>query len=399
MSGELEEARERKSVLWGRYREARTAASETRDPAERRRQQERARILKSMYQEACEDVRRLDPTVVQSRAKRREENGSGGAALDALMQSGALWADLEGQSWSRLVGYSWGGEKVNTGRAAQALTRMVREGVARCTPRQQEVLCAYYTSEDYIVELGERFGVDKSTISRIISRGLQRVSQYVTAKLLIQKCVDDDGYFDYLAFINSSRLLTDRQREIVFFLLTRDASYADMARYIQRYRSTVWYTAERAEKCLQGLGVELDIDLSAVKIRREDWEDTTEKTLAQQLGLSARFYFGTVRRGETVEGIPLLHYVALRRLEALGDTGAVAVELGCSKRFVEGLVRRYQGAALPKVAVEDYHPIKPRRVKLPENPYAAFGSGGAIIDRIDAKTYRALQAKFGTVKA
>lgn len=394
MSGELDEARERKSALWGRYREARAIAAETRDPAERRKQQERARILKSMYQEACEDVRRLDPTVVKSRQRRKEENGRSGAALDALMQSGALWSDLDGQSWSQMAGYTWGGEKVSTGRAAQTLTKMVRDGLERCTPRQQEILIAYYSSEDYITELGARFGVDKSSISRSISRGLQRVSRYVTAKLLIQRCVDEHGYFDYLTFAASAQILTERQREMMFLALAGDTSYVDMAAYVRRNKSTVWRTVERLERNLNGLAVELDAGMSSVKIRRQDWAGVTEKELAQRLGLSARFYYSVVCRGsEAAAGIPLWDYVTLRRFRATNDVGLTAVELGCSKDWVIKINRRYRDLVeLPDVQVEPYRPIKPRRVRLPENPYAVFGEGGAIIDRIDAETYRALQS-------
>lgn len=392
MSGELDEARERKSALWGRYREARAIAAETRDPAERRKQQERARILKSMYQEACEDVRRLDPTVVKSRQRRKEENGRSGAALDALMQSGALWSDLDGQSLSQMAGYTWGGEKVSTGRAAQTLTKMVRDGLERCTPRQQEILIAYYSSEDYITELGARFGVDKSSISRSISRGLQRVSRYVTAKLLIQRCVDEHGYFDYLTFAASAEILTERQREMMFLALAGDTSYVDMAAYVQRNKSTVWRTVDRVEQNLNGLAVELDAGMSSVKIRRRDWAGVTEKELAQRLGLSARFYYGTVCRGQTAGGMPLLEYVILRRLRETNDPGLTAAELGCGKEWVKKIGRKHQNLVeLPDVQVEPYRPIKPRRVRLPENPYAVFGEGGAIIDRIDAETYRALQ--------
>lgn len=397
MSEELDEARARKSGLWGRYREARFAASETRDPAERRRQQERARILKAMYQEACEDVRRLDPTVANSREKRREENGSGGAALDALMRSGALWTDLEGQSWSRMAGYTWGGESAGTGRAAQALTRMVREGVEQCTPRQREALLAYYTTEDPVGEIGARLGVGASSVSRAVTRGLRRVSRYITAKLLIQRCVDSNGFFDYLTFVNSAQILTERQREMMFLALAGDTSYTDMAGYVQRNRSTVWRTVERVEQNLNGLAVDLDAGMSAVKIRRRDWAGVTEKELAQRLGLSARFYYGTVCRGQTAGGMPLLEYVILRRLRETNDPGLTAAELGCGKEWVKKIGRKHQDLVeLPAVKVEDYRPAKPRRVKLPENPYAAFGTGGAIIDRIDADTYRALQAKFGS---
>ncbi len=395
-SAELTAAQEHKTAVYRRYKEVRAAVDGERDPAARAKLKRRAGALRAMYQEACAEVRRLDPKAVKPKAKPSGRDGGGGAALDVLMQSGALWSDLEGQSWSRLAGYTWGGERTDTGRAAQVLGRMVRDGLARCTPRQQEVLCAYYGSEDYVTELGERFGVNKSTISRIISRGLQRVSRYVTAKLLIQKCMDKDGYFDYLAFINSSQILTERQREIVFLLLAQDTSYADMAQYIRRYKSTVWYTADRAESNLRGLAVELDMGISAVKVRREDWERLTEKELAQRLGLSARFYFGTVRRGESVGDIPLPHYVVLRRLRETGDPGLTAAELGYSAAFVKKIGRKYQGLAeLPDVPVEDYRPCRPRRVKLPENPFAVFGQGGAIIDCIDGATYRAIQARFG----
>lgn len=397
MNGELEAARGSKAQLYSRYREAKAAASETRDPAERTRQKHRAKVLWDMYQEACEEVRRLDTDAARAKPKKSGETGHSGAALEVLLQSGALWADLEGFTWNQLAGYTWGGKTVNTGRAARKLTQMVRDGLARCTSRQQEILLAYYTSEDCETEIAARLGVNKSSISRTITRGLQTVSRYVTAKLLIQRCVDKDGYFDYLTFVNSAQLLTERQREMMFLTLSRDTSYRDMARYVGRNHTAVWRTVNRMEDRLRGIGVELNIDLSAVRVRRQDWESITEKELAQQLGLSPRFWFGIARWGERVGDIPLLHYVVLRRLKKEPDIGAVAVEIGCSRDLVKKVARTYQGVELPNVPVEDYRPVKPRRVKLPKNPYAAFGEGGAIIDRIDAATYRAIQARFGTV--
>ena len=396
MADELKEAREHKALLYSRYSEARAAASEARDPAERTRQKHRVGVLWTMYLEACEEVRRLDPEAVRAKPRKREDTSHSGAALEMLLQSGVLWADLEGYTWSRLAGYTWGGKAVNTGRAAQKLAGMVRDGLARCTPRQQEVMKAYYTSEDYESELADRLGVNKSSISRTITRGLQTVSRYVTAKLLIHRCVDKDGYFDYLTFVNSAHVLTERQRELMFLALSGDTSYRDMARYVGRNPSSVWRSVARMEDRLRGLGVELDVGLSTVKVRRQDWESVTEKELAQRLGLSPRFYFGVARWGERAGDIPLLHYVVLRRLEREPDPGAVAAEIGCSVDFVKQLRRKYRRVELPDVTVEDYRPVKLRRVKLPENPYAVFGEGGAIIDRIDAATYRAIQARFGT---
>lgn len=397
MTGELKAAREHRAAVYQRYKEARAAAVEARGTAERARQKRRVGLLRKMYQEACAEVRRLDPQAHQPKQKKREESGGGGAALDVLLQSGALWADLEGHTWSQFAGCTFGGDRADTGRAAQALWRMVRDGLARCTPRQQEILQAYYTTEDCMTELADRLGVDKSVVSRTVNRGLQNVSRYVTAKLLIQRCVDREGFFDYLAFISSTQILSERQREIVFLLLAKDTSYSDIARYVKRNHSTVWRSAETAENRLRDLSVELDERISAVKVRRQDWEGITEKELAQRLGLSPRFYFSVMRRGEMVDGIPLVHYVILRRLRETGSAVLTAQALGYSAGFVRKLAKRYRGLAeLPDVPVEDYRPARPRRVRLPENPYAVFGEGGAIIDRIDAATYRAIQSKFGT---
>lgn len=108
MDNALQEAQERKTLLYNRRREALVAAKEARDPAERKQQEGRARILWEMYQEACAEVRRLDPSPQKRTPGRRKPRGSG-RELDVLMQSGTLWADLEGHTWSQLAGYTWGG--------------------------------------------------------------------------------------------------------------------------------------------------------------------------------------------------------------------------------------------------------------------------------------------------
>ena len=69
-------------------------------------------------------------------------------------------------------------------RVKRNLVRALREDV---TPRQREVLLLYYAEQLNTRQIGEKLGVDKSTVSRTIKRGerrLQRCLRYGAAHLL-----------------------------------------------------------------------------------------------------------------------------------------------------------------------------------------------------------------------
>ena len=57
-------------------------------------------------------------------------------------------------------------------RLKRNLIRALKEDV---TPRQREVLTLYYAQGLNMREIGERLGVDKSTVSRTIKRGERRL--------------------------------------------------------------------------------------------------------------------------------------------------------------------------------------------------------------------------------
>lgn len=59
-------------------------------------------------------------------------------------------------------------------RLKRNLIRALREDV---TPRQRQALLLYYSEGLNMREIGERLGVDKSTISRTIKRGEQRLQR------------------------------------------------------------------------------------------------------------------------------------------------------------------------------------------------------------------------------
>lgn len=70
------------------------------------------------------------------------------------------------------------------GRLKRNLIRALREDV---TPRQRQTLLLYYAEGLNMREIGEKLGVDKSTVSRTIKRGerrLQRCLRYGAERYL-----------------------------------------------------------------------------------------------------------------------------------------------------------------------------------------------------------------------
>ena len=59
-------------------------------------------------------------------------------------------------------------------RLKRNLVRCLREDV---TPRQRQALLMYYAQGLNMREIGERLGVDRSTVSRTIKRGEQRLQR------------------------------------------------------------------------------------------------------------------------------------------------------------------------------------------------------------------------------
>ena len=390
---ELEQARQQKQTLYGRMKQANAALLSATDPAQRRQQRERLRLLRDMYKEACAEVRRLEGGGEVQKTGKNGKNPP--SRMESVMACGALWSDLEGVTWSQAEGMHWNGlPSAGTGRQMQQIQQLVRTAMGMCTELQLRYLNAYYSQRLTLEEIGERYGVDTSTVSRTLKRARARIEQYVTAKLLLGRCVDPDGRFDYMKFLNSARILTERQKEMVYLILAKDTSYRDIAEYLERTPSTVWRTAERVEEKLSVLAVQVDTHWSAVKVERKDWTSRSEKQLAEDLGLSPAFYYRVVRRGERVDGLPLLYCAILRRLSDGQSAEGAAKELGCSKVLVKKVGRHFGHLPLPDFT-EDYHPKAVRRTRLPDNPLVLLGGGDAVIDRIDAATYRALQEKFG----
>lgn len=387
---EIEQARERKRALYSRMREAKALAETTPDPCERRRQAERARILRDMYRDVCDELARLEG---RQRAERRTEVHG-----DFIFGSSQVWSDINGMTWNQADGAAWADilaarvPGAATGRQSALLTDLLNDSVCSCTDRQKTMIHEYYTLEKPMEQIGREYQVDKSVVSRTVKRGLAHVGQHVVARLTIAGCVDDRGRFDYLKFCRNSSLLTERQTELLYMALTQDASYTMLAAYIGRRASTVSRTMDRVERRLSAVRVRLMPEADTSKIRFRDWAGLDETELCARLGLSRKFFYGTLHRGESIEGVPLLHYHILCRMR--GDRWTdrrTAEELGAGVQLCRRVDRGYEAEIpLDPARLPAYTPVRVRRDVRPGLVLASLRDltrgGDGIIDRIDGPT-------------
>lgn len=385
---ELKTAKERRSKLYQRMREAKEIAQTTLDGAERRRQLDRARILHDMYVECGEEIARLEG--------RKLAETKHNISLDGLFEPGSLvWSDLDGMTWGSADGLTWADiqqarDGAKTGRQLKLLVDLMHDALRTCTERQRTYIHACYIADKQVVDIAQEYGVNKGTVSRVIKRGLAHVAHHVVARLTIARCLDDQGQFDYLKFARSTQLLTERQTELLYLALTQDASYRMMAAYLQRNVSTVSRTVDRAEARMASVRVEFLPDIDVSRIRFKDWSGIGERALAERLGLSRKFYYTTILRGQTIRGIPILHYHILCMVRSGWSEAETAAELGVSAALCRNVKRMYPDVPLALDLLPDYHPAQVRRNPAPGSVLAALRDltrgTDAIIDRVDAAT-------------
>ena len=153
---------------------------------------------------------------------------------------------------------------------------------------------------------------------------------------------------------------------------------------------------------MSAVRVELLPEIDVSKIRFRDWSGLGEAELCARLGLSRRFYYSALHRGETVCGLPLHHYHILCRMRGDGWTAEqAAAELGASVPLCRRVVRQYEGAGVPldMTRLPAYAPAKLRREVRPGLVLSALRDltrgGDGVIDRIDGTTLRRMREAAG----
>ena len=355
----LEETRAQLDRLKARMREYQAQLAQA--ATARERAELKGKI--SSYRAAIRDVRvqldHLDPPA-QRKARRAQQKrlDIGAMSFDFFERNNMVWSDIEGHSWAQVEA----GDSVELGASMEQLQRWMAEGAERLTERQRLYLDAYYNQGLSLERIGEVYGVRKSTVSRCLRSGLDRMQAWVDSKKLIADCADGQGGFDWARYLSKVPVLTDRQRELMLLVLSNwPRTQGELAGKLELEESTVSRTLARAGETIRRL------EAAGEPTRRpviRDWEGADKLSLAIQTGMPLYFYYRFCC-GETAGGISRYLYELARRREAGVSPQEAARELGLK----------------PKTVRAAYSRIKRLEIR----------PGDAVKDRLDPETYVRLQ--------
>ena len=240
-----------------------------------------------------------------------------------------------------------------------------------------------------IAQIAESHGVNPSTVSRTVARAEKILFHTICAHAFVGECISQDGV-DLLRLATRANLLTLRQREMLYFLLTDGVSIREISEIVHRDRSTV---CRSNAAVLRGFaGVCLDMaEAVPRKIARADWPGGSEAEIAAMLGLPKGFYYRFVCRYERVGPYTRYEYEILARRGM--TVREAAADLGISQGTIKRYWQRYPDADLSQLHKPvPYSPSAPRYVEGTPSIRKALSTlssnGNTIGDAVSAETYR-----------
>lgn len=355
---------------------------DTTDPQERIRQTERLRILQGMYRDTLDNLERLRPPQEKHRKERHRKISLDAFSWDFLERTKTTFADLEGTTWQAAEA---GGL---TAKQAAALQKVLQRAVEKLSDRQRAYFFAHADGQT-LAKIAETYGVNVSTVSRTVARAEKILYHTICAHAFVGECISPDGV-DLLRLATRANLLTLRQREMLYFLLTDGVSIREISEIVHRNRSTV---CRSNAAVLRGFaGVCLDMaEAVPRKIARSDWPGGSEAEIAAMLGLPKGVYYRFVCRDERVGPYTRYEYEILARRGM--TVREAAADLGISQGTVKRYWQRYPDADLSRLHKPvPYSPSAPRYVEGTPSIRKALATlssnGNTIGDAVSAETYR-----------
>ena len=355
---QLEEFRAQMGKLKARREEYRERLRSAGSASERDVLRQKLRTYGTMIRELQVQIDHLDPPKERkARKQQRKRLDIGAMSWDFFERSGACWSDLEGHTWEQVEE----GNPVELGASMEQLQQWMAEGSQRLTERQRVYLDAYYNQGLSLERIAQEHGVRRSTVSRCIRNGLDRMQAWVDSKRLIQECADGHGGFDWVRYLSQVPALTDRQRQLMLLVLSKwPKTQEELADKLELEQSTVSRTLTRAGKTVQKLGA------------RGEATTRPKFSLCIQTGMRLYFYYRFCFRGEKIGGLSRYNYELSRRREAGVSPEEAARELGLKPKTVRSAYSRIKRQGL-------------RAGQLPEP------EGDTIGARLDPETYIKLQ--------
>lgn len=386
----LKELEEEKSKVYARMKEVRELIQNTTSSDVRRQQSERLRILRDMYRNLVDQIEMIRPPDKKHRkTPTRQIVRTDAVGFDFFERCGSVWSDIEGHTWNEFSAVMANG----SAHQANILMRMLAGAMQSLTEKQARYIILYYTQGKKMVDIAAEEGVGKSSVSRGIRQGMKRIESHIIAALKVQEHLSEQG-FDFMAFADSTDVLTERQREMLYFLLTDKTTMTEVATYVDRTKSSVSRSWRRIGDNLSNVRSNITATPSARKIVKQDWVNIPEKEVAERLGISPAAYFRYICRDEKIGPYSRYMYEILRLRGHMTPQGAARF-LGVN----EATVRRHWKSH-PEFNPDDLpvpEPYSPVRVKETSSNNirrllhgVAPTSGNTIGDQIDSETYRKL---------
>lgn len=164
------------------------------------------------------------------------------------------WADIDGKHWQMRRA----SETAEPDIPAEQLYNWLAEGAQRLTDRQRLFIDAYYNRGLSMEFIAQELGVDRSSVSRVIQRGMTRMRDWLEAKKLIALHTDQQGNYDWIHILEQlpGSLLPRRQRQLLIMKISnptgRDKGLADT---LGLGKSSVSKTLKKSYSKLQDLGM------------------------------------------------------------------------------------------------------------------------------------------------
>ncbi len=355
----LEDLRAQKAQQQAKMRDISDRIKSCADPIERIRLTDQRRILTDMLRETRESIRRLEPGPPKrrpsARARRAQLLATDQIDLDFFGATRAVWADVEGGSWDDLSRAIAQNESADQ---RAYILQILRRSMDALTDRQLQLVGMMYIDGMTVTEIADELDINCSTASRILRRARGRIENFILDALSARKYLRKDGSFDFCAFAEESDAFTERQREVLYLLLSQDTTMSDIGMWLGRNRGTVSHINERIVRRLAAVAAGIPQCPNAQSISRDDWEHAPEKALCERLGISPRAYYQYV--APRIGDIPRLSYEILRMHNQDIPNTEIATQLGVTPDTVRNTLSRFKDAVLPEENLGgDYHP-RPR---------------------------------------
>ena len=325
-----EECRAQLDRLKARVKEYREALARATTAQERGTIRGKIATCRAAIRDVQVQLDHLDPPEQRkARKAQRKKLDIGAMSFDFFERNNVVWSELDGHTWNQVEA----GDVVEVGASMEQLQSWMAEGSQRLTERQRLYLDAYYNDGLSLEAIGQLYGVNKSTVSRVVKNGMTRMQEWVDAKKLIRSCAAPSGRFDWKRYLEQVQVLTIRQKQLLLLVLTRlPRSQRELAEKLELQNCTVSRTLARAGRTVRKLDVRGGEPTSVPQIR--DWERADKFSLAIQTGMPLHFYYRYCFRGQRVAGLSRYMYEISRRREAGETPEAVAEELGLKVRTV-----------------------------------------------------------------